>query len=45
MPDNCNIQKDYAKYRIERSKEDLDAAHLLFISGNYRIANQSIRKE
>ena len=39
MPDNKEIQKDYAKYRIERSKEDLDAAHLLFNSGNYRIAN------
>lgn len=39
MPDNRDIQKDYAKYRIKRSKEDLDAVHLLFDSGNYRIAN------
>ena len=39
MPDNIDIQRDYAKYRIERSKEDLDAAHLLFNNGNYRIAN------
>lgn len=39
MPDNSDIRKDYVIYRIERSKEDLDAAHLLFNSGNYRIAN------
>lgn len=39
MPDNKNIQKDYARYRIERAKEDLNAAHLLFDNGNYRIAN------
>lgn len=39
MPDNSDIRKDYVRYRIERSKEDLDAAHLLFSSGNYRIAN------
>ena len=32
-------QKDYAKYRLERAKEDLDAAHLLFDNGNYRVAN------
>lgn len=38
MPDR-NILKDYARYRLERSKEDLDAAHLLFDNGNYRIAN------
>lgn len=39
MPDNKNIQKDYARYHIERAKEDLNAAHLLFDNGNYRIAN------
>lgn len=39
MPDNKNIQKDYARYRIERAKEDLNVAHLLFDNGNYRIAN------
>ena len=38
MPDEA-VKKDYAKYRIERAKEDLDAAHLLFDNGNYRIAN------
>ncbi len=39
MPEFDAIHKDYAKYRIERSKEDLEAAHLLFDAGNYRIAN------
>lgn len=39
MPENEFLQKDYAKYRIERAKEDLEAARLLFDSGNYRIAN------
>lgn len=39
MPEYTSVQKDYAKYRIDRSKEDLEAAHLLFDNGNYRIAN------
>ena len=39
MPEYSSLQKDYAKYRIERAKEDLEAAHLLFNAGNYRIAN------
>lgn len=39
MPEYSSLQKDYAKYRIERVKEDLEAAYLLFNSGNYRIAN------
>lgn len=39
MPKSSDIQKDYARYRMERAKEDLDAAHLLFENGNYRIAN------
>ena len=39
MPENKELQNNYARYRIERSKEDLDAAHLLFDNGNYRIAN------
>lgn len=39
MPEYSSLQKDYAKYRIERAKEDLEAAHLLYNSGNYRIAN------
>ena len=39
MPEYSSLQKAYAKYRIERAREDLDAAHLLFEAGNYRIAN------
>lgn len=39
MPEFDARHKDYAKYRIERSKDDLEAAHLLFGAGNYRIAN------
>lgn len=39
MPEYSSLQNDYAKYRMERAREDLDAAHLLFDAGNYRIAN------
>lgn len=39
MPENDSLQRDYAKYRIERAKEDLEAARLLFKTENYRIAN------
>lgn len=39
MPEYTKLQKDYANYRLSKSKEDLDAAHLLFDNGNYRIAN------
>ena len=39
MPEFDARHKDYAKYRIERSKDDLEAAHLLFDAGNYRVAN------
>ena len=39
MPKYTTLQKEYAQYRINRAKEDLDAAHLLFDTGNYRIAN------
>ncbi len=39
MPELDTLHKDYATYRMKRAKEDLDAAHLLFDSGNYRIAN------
>ena len=39
MPEYTQLQKEYAQYRINRAKEDLDAAHLLFDTGNYRIAN------
>lgn len=33
------VQRDYAKYRLDKSKEDLETAKLLFENGNYRIAN------
>lgn len=39
LPEYSDVQKDYAKYRLERSKEDLNAARLLFDNRNYRIAN------
>ena len=39
MPEKDALQRDYARYRLERAKEDLEAARLLFDSGNYRIAN------
>lgn len=39
MPEYSKLQKDYANYRLERAREDLAAAHMLFESGNYRIAN------
>ncbi len=39
MPDYTSVQKDYAKYRLERLREDLDAARLLYENQNYRIAN------
>ena len=39
MPDNIELQRSYAKYRLERSKDDLSATHLLYDNGNYRVAN------
>lgn len=39
MPEYSELQKDYAKYRLDRAREDLAAAHMLFENGNYRIAN------
>lgn len=39
MPKYTSVQKDYARYRLNKSKEDLEAARLLFDNGNYRIAN------
>lgn len=30
MPEYSSLQKDYAKYRIERAREELDAARLLY---------------
>ena len=42
MPEYSSLQKDYAKYRIERAREELDAACLLYDAGNYRIANNRV---
>lgn len=39
MPEYTAVQKDYAKYRLDKSKDDLEASKLLFENGNYRIAN------
>ncbi len=39
MPELDAMHKDYSRYRMERAKEDLYAAQLLFDTGNYRIAN------
>lgn len=39
MPEYTAVQKDYAKYRLDKSKEDLEAAQLLFDNGSYRVAN------
>lgn len=39
MPEYTQIQKDYSKYRLERAKEDLRAAQLLFSNNEYRAAN------
>ncbi|MBD5476140.1 MAG: HEPN domain-containing protein [Lachnospiraceae bacterium] len=39
MPKYTSVQKDYARYRLNKSKEDLEAAKLLLDNGNYRIAN------
>jgi len=39
LPEYMRIQKDYARYRLDKSKEDLEAARLLFSQGSYRIAN------
>jgi len=33
------LQIDYSIYRLNRAKEDLEAAKLLFREGNFRIAN------
>ena len=39
MPDYSPQQKDYARYRLERSLEDLQSAQELFIDGHFRAAN------
>lgn len=39
MHDTDSLHIDYAAYRLDRAKDDLDTAHLLFDAGKYRIAN------
>lgn len=39
MPEYTQLKSDYSKYRLERAKEDLEAAHMLFDNGQYRVAN------
>lgn len=39
MDEYTVVQKDYAKYRLDKSREDLEAAKLLFENENCRIAN------
>lgn len=39
LPEYTEIQKDYVKYRLDKSKEDLEAVHFLFFQGSHRSAN------
>jgi len=39
LNDSLRVKIEYAKYRIERSKEDLDAAKAMFQTNRYRVAN------
>ena len=39
MPEYSQQQVDYAKYRLERSQEDLQCAEKLFNDGHFRAAN------
>ena len=39
MPNYSSQQKDYARYRLERSLEDLQSAQALLIDGHFRAAN------
>lgn len=39
MPEYSPQQVDYAKYRLERSQEDLQCAEKLFNDGHFRAAN------
>lgn len=39
MPEYSPQQVDYAKYRLERSQEDLQCAEKLFDDGHFRTAN------
>lgn len=39
MNEIIRVKIEYAQYRIERSKEDLDAATAMFEAKHYRVAN------
>lgn len=39
MDDAFRVKSEYAVYRIERAKEDLDVAIEMYEEGHYRIAN------
>ena len=39
MPDYSETQKDYARYRLDKSAEDLESAKLLLEHHNFRGAN------
>lgn len=39
MNDSLKVKIEYAKYRIERAKEDLDAAKVMFELNCFRVAN------
>ena len=39
MPEYSQQQVDYAKYRLERSQEDLQCAEKLFDDGHFHAAN------
>ena len=39
MPDYSKQQKDYARYRLDRAREDLHSAQKLFTDGHFRAAN------
>lgn len=39
MNDVARVKMEYAKYRIDRSKEDLEAAIAMFEASHYRVAN------
>lgn len=39
LPNFTQVQADYSRYRLDRAKEDLNAAQLLFLNGEYRAAN------
>lgn len=39
MEKDFDAKKTYAKYRLDKAKEDLEVAKLMYESGHYRVAN------